>query len=90
MTTLGKSRWIIATLAIVLVGLSFRINGYPLLEPDEGRNAEIAREMAVSNNYLIPRLNGLPYVDKPVLYFAVDAISIKVLGPRRVREAGIR
>lgn len=80
MTTLGKHRWTVATLAIVLVGLSFRINGYPLLEPDEGRNAEIAREMAVSNNYLIPRLNGLPYADKPVLYFAVDAISIKILG----------
>ncbi len=80
MKTLGKHRWIIATLAIVLVGLSFRINGYPLLEPDEGRNAEIAREMAVSNNYLIPHLNGLPYVDKPVFYFAVDAISIKILG----------
>ena len=81
MTTLGKSRWIVASLAIVLVGLSFRINGYPLLEPDEGRNAEIAREMAVSNNYVIPRLNGLPYLDKPVLYFAVDAAIMKVLGP---------
>ncbi len=80
MTTLGKHRWIVATLAIVLVGLSFRINGYPLLEPDEGRNAEISREMAVSNNYLIPHLNGLPYVDKPVLYFAAGAISMKVLG----------
>ncbi len=84
MTTLGRNRWIVASLAIVLVGLSFRINGYPLLEPDEGRNAEIAREMAVSNNYVIPRLNGLPYLDKPVLYFAVDAVVMKMLGPNEL------
>jgi 4-amino-4-deoxy-L-arabinose transferase-like glycosyltransferase len=64
-----------------VLGLSFGISGYPLLEPDEGRNAEIAREMAASNDYVIPRLNGLPYPDKPVLYFSVGAVVMEVLGP---------
>jgi 4-amino-4-deoxy-L-arabinose transferase-like glycosyltransferase len=53
---------------------------HPLLEPDEGRNAEVAREMAASGGYVVPRLDGLPYIDKPVFYFAVAALSIKALG----------
>jgi 4-amino-4-deoxy-L-arabinose transferase-like glycosyltransferase len=74
-------RWLVASLALVVLGLTFGISGYPLLEPDEGRNAEIAREMAASNDYAIPRLNGLPYLDKPVLYFSVGAALMEVLGP---------
>lgn len=66
---------------VVLVGaLAWGLGSYPLLDPDEGRNSEVAREMAASGDFGLPRLDGLPYLDKPVAYFAVDALAQRVLG----------
>jgi len=66
---------------LAAAALAWNLNGYRLLDPDEGRNAEVAREMARSNDYLVPRLNGLPYLDKPVVYFGAAAAVMEVLGP---------
>jgi 4-amino-4-deoxy-L-arabinose transferase-like glycosyltransferase len=73
-------RWPILLLAAVLA-LGFDLGGYPLFDPDEGRNAEVAREMAQTNDYILPRLDGLPYLDKPVVYFAAAAAMMELLGP---------
>lgn len=67
-----------ALLALALVALCWRIGSYPLLEPDEGRNVEVAREMARTGDYVLPHLNGLPYLDKPAPYFAAVAVSVKL------------
>lgn len=72
---------LLACVGAVTIALTWRLGGYPLLEPDEGRNAEIMREMAATNDYVLPRLNGLPYLDKPALYFAAGAAAMEIFGP---------
>jgi 4-amino-4-deoxy-L-arabinose transferase-like glycosyltransferase len=71
---------LIVWLLVVVLAVGYGLGGYGLIEPDEGRNAEVAREMAASNNYVLPHLNGLPYLDKPVLFFAAVAAAIEVFG----------
>jgi 4-amino-4-deoxy-L-arabinose transferase-like glycosyltransferase len=67
-------------LAALLAAIAWGLGGYALLDPDEGRNAEVAREMTAGGDYVLPRLDGLPYLDKPVLFFAADALSQRLLG----------
>jgi 4-amino-4-deoxy-L-arabinose transferase-like glycosyltransferase len=50
------------------------------MQPDEGRNAEVAREMKESGAWLVPTYNGLPYLDKPSFYFKTVALSFALFG----------
>ncbi|MDA8561991.1 glycosyltransferase family 39 protein [Gammaproteobacteria bacterium] len=56
------------------------IGSYPLFTPDEGRYSEIAREMALSGDYITPRLNGIAFLDKPILYYWLQASAINMFG----------
>jgi len=59
----------------------FLLLGYrDLIEPDEGRYAEIAREMLNSGDWITPRLNGFKYFEKPPLQYWGSAISMALLG----------
>jgi 4-amino-4-deoxy-L-arabinose transferase-like glycosyltransferase len=53
---------------------------YPLFEPDEGRYAEIPREMLVRGDWVVPYLQGEPYLDKPPLLYWLVAASYCLFG----------
>ena len=54
----------------------------PLFNPDEGRYADIPSEMLASGDWILPRLNGLIYLEKPPLQYWATAISLAVFGHR--------
>jgi 4-amino-4-deoxy-L-arabinose transferase-like glycosyltransferase len=51
-----------------------------LWSPDEGRYAEIPREMVASGDWVTPRLDGVKYFEKPPLVYWLQAIAIRLFG----------
>ena len=51
-----------------------------LVKPDEGRYAEIPREMTVTGDWLTPRLNGIKYFEKPALQYWATAVAYTLFG----------
>ncbi len=51
-----------------------------LLEPDEGRYGEIAREMLEKMDFITPHLNYVKYFEKPPLLYWLNALSISLFG----------
>ena len=52
----------------------------PLLEPDEGLHAAISQEMLEHSEWLVPTFRGEPFLDKPILFFWAQMLSMKTLG----------
>jgi 4-amino-4-deoxy-L-arabinose transferase-like glycosyltransferase len=67
-------------LALVAFPYFCGLGAWPLMEPDEGRNAEVAREMLELGTWSVPHFNHLPYLDKPVLQFWAIAAAFRGLG----------
>ncbi len=65
---------------VVLVTLFARLGELPFRDPDEGRNAEVAREMHQSGSWLVPTYDGLTYLDKPAFFFKTVALSFSLFG----------
>lgn len=68
--------WRDSVLLILAVGILFFtcLGVRPLSTPDEGRYAEIPREMALSGDFVTPRLNGIKYFEKPPLMYWTVAL----------------
>ena len=66
----------VALAAFWLVTIQIR----PMLDPDEGRYAEIPREMVSSGDWITPRLDGLKYFEKPALQYWATAALYSVVG----------
>ena len=52
----------------------------PMITPDEFRYAEIPREMVETGNWVVPRLAGMDYFEKPALGYQLTALSFKIFG----------
>lgn len=74
--------WLEPLLVALLLSIWFgyELGGRALWSPDEGRYAEIPREMVTSGDYLTPRLNGVKYFEKPPLMYWLTAGSIRFFG----------
>jgi 4-amino-4-deoxy-L-arabinose transferase-like glycosyltransferase len=74
-------RWKSVCLLLVLPAiLLYPCLSFPLFEPDEGRYAEIPREMLQRGELIVPYLQGEPYLDKPPLLYWLVMGSYGLLG----------
>ncbi|NSW58654.1 MAG: glycosyltransferase family 39 protein [Armatimonadetes bacterium] len=71
--------WFVATAACLWL-LFAGLGTYPLLDPDEGRYAEVPREMIESGDWVTPRLNYVPYFEKPPLTYWIVGASMRLFG----------
>ncbi|HNT35227.1 MAG TPA: glycosyltransferase family 39 protein [bacterium] len=79
----------VVLLLVAIVALRVSTFGaYPLLDPTEGRYAEIGREMLQTGNWVTPQLHpGLPFLGKPPLSFWATAVFLKFFG---INEISVR
>jgi 4-amino-4-deoxy-L-arabinose transferase-like glycosyltransferase len=76
----GSQRWLWSLLLAVAVIWFGNLEYRKLIQTDEGRYAEISREMAVSGDWLTPHLNDLKYFEKPPLQYWTTAAAFKAFG----------
>jgi 4-amino-4-deoxy-L-arabinose transferase-like glycosyltransferase len=75
------SRALLLGLLILFTAVWFSNLEYrKLVRPDEGRYAEIGREMALSGDWVTPRLNDLKYFEKPPLQYWATAAAFRLFG----------
>lgn len=58
----------------------YNLGAFGLVGADEPRYAKIAHEMVQTHHYITPRLNGQPWLEKPILYYWRAAIAFKIFG----------
>ncbi len=72
--------WSLLLVVLLPAAMLYPTLGFHLLEPDEGRYAQIPKEMLANQSWVVPTLQGLPYLDKPPLMYWLVAISYRVFG----------
>jgi 4-amino-4-deoxy-L-arabinose transferase-like glycosyltransferase len=76
----NATRVVLALLAVIALAIALDNLERPLANPDEGRYSEISREMALSGDWVTPRLDGIKYFEKPPLQYWATALSFEALG----------
>ncbi len=77
----GNARKDLGILFLLFGAAFFQFLGrIPLLEPDEGRYAEIPREMLARADFITPYLNHVKYFEKPPLLYWLNSLSFTIFG----------
>ncbi len=77
---MSMQRDILVLTLVIGLFFAFFLGSRPLSVPDEARYCEIPREMVATGDYVTPRLNGVKYFEKPVLFYWLQAASIRAFG----------
>ena len=72
----SRRSWTLLAIAIAIAWFA-NLDVRKLQHPDEGRYAEIAREMVATGDWVTPRLNGIKYFEKPPLQYWLTAASFE-------------
>ena len=69
MSRVGNRIALGALLLLCAVALFVKLGAPALFEPDEGRNAEKAREILLLHDWITPHENFAVVLDKPIFYY---------------------
>src|ERR1043166_811022 len=72
--------WSFVVLFVISGSLLYPCMSFPLFEPDEGRYAQIPREMLTAGSWIVPTLQGEAYLDKPPLMYWLVMLSYSIFG----------
>lgn len=73
-------RYFLILLLAVVPLFAFGLSNHGLWSADEPRVAEIGREMALTGNWVVPTLNGKPFLEEPPLFYGSLAVIFNALG----------
>ena len=79
-TAAWPSRGRAACLLLILLVAWFAGGNHPLYEPDEGRYAEVARQMFVTGDWVMPHFDGFRFYDKPPLQYWATTLAYHAFG----------
>lgn len=71
---------ILAAILYCCIVFGFMLGARPLSSPDETRYSSVSVEMLRTHDYVTPRVNGIKFLDKPILYYWAQAFSIHHFG----------
>lgn len=77
---MATAGWLLLTLIVSYVCLFDGLTALGLVGPDEPRYAAISRDMAAGQDWVTPRLNGQPWLEKPILFYWAAASGYRVVG----------
>src|SRR5712691_7463907 len=72
--------WLMGVAAMAWVVVFGRLGWLSLLDPDEAHYAELTREMIRTRSWLVPLFDGMPFIDKPVLFHWLQMAAVAVCG----------